>query len=193
MRTRILIQSGVLLPLVAALAMAKPLEEGKQVNSLYDIHVTRIDGETVALEAYKGKVLLIVNTASKCGFTGQYDGLQKLYETYDKKGLVVLGFPSNDFMRQEPGSNEEIQSFCRLTYGVTFPMFGKIKVKGDEAHPLYGFLTSEETNPGFSGKISWNFNKFLVDRSGKVAARFGSRTAPDSQALISAIETALGE
>ena len=161
------------------------------VTKLYDIEVKRIDGQPVRLDAYRGKTLLIVNTASKCGFTGQYDGLQKLYETYGDRGLVVLGFPSNDFMGQEPGSNEEIASFCQLNYGVTFPMFAKISVKGDEQHPLYTYLTSDQTNPQFAGGISWNFNKFLIDREGSIVGRFGSRTKPDDPELVNAIEEAL--
>ena len=179
------------LSLVAMTAKAQQVGE-KKMDGLYGVKVERITGEAVALGAYKGKAMLIVNTASKCGFTGQYDGLQKLYETYKEKGLVVLGFPSNDFLKQEPGSNEEIQTFCRLNYGVTFPMFSKLRVKGKAQHPLYGFLTSEKSNPGFSGKITWNFNKFLVDRTGKVVARFGSRTVPDDKKLIAAVEAALG-
>ena len=135
------------------------------VKKFYDIEAKTIAGEPVKMEQYKGQVLLIVNTASKCGFTGQYDGLQKLYETYQDKGFVILGFPSNDFMGQEPGTNEEIQSFCKLSYGVTFPMFEKIAVKGKDPHPLYAYLTSKQTNPEFSGKISWNFNKFLKKTS----------------------------
>lgn len=184
---------GWMLALLPVLVVADTwAEEGSaQVKSLYDIVVEPMAGESITLESYKGKVLLIVNTASKCGFTGQYDGLQKLYETHKEKGLVVLGFPSNDFLRQEPGSNEEIQSFCRLNYGVTFPMFKKLRVKGDEPHPLYSFLTSEQTNPGFSGKITWNFNKFLVNREGHVVARFGSRAKPDNGELLTALSTAL--
>ncbi|MEE9369327.1 MAG: glutathione peroxidase [Pontiella sp.] len=146
-----------------------------------------IGGESIKLETYKNKVLLIVNTASRCGFTGQYDGLQKLYETYDEKGLVVLGFPSNDFMKQEPGTHEEIQSFCTLNYGVTFPLFGKVSVKGDDQHPLYAYLTSKKTNPEYGGKVSWNFNKFLIARDGKVVGRFGSRTKPNDKKLVAAI------
>ncbi len=161
------------------------------VKNLYEIELKTISGEFQKMEAYKGKVLLIANTASKCGFTGQYDGLQKLYETYGEKGLVVLGFPSNDFMGQEPGSNEKIESFCKLTYGVTFPMFEKIAVKGKEQHPLYAYLTSEQTNPKFAGKISWNFNKFLVSRDGKIIGRFGSRTSPGDPELVKAVESAL--
>ena len=181
----------VLSLLLTAVTVAAQPEEGVKMSALHSIEVQRITGEAMKLGDYKGKVLLIVNTASKCGFTGQYDGLQKLYETYSEKGLVVLGFPSNDFFRQEPGSNEEIQSFCRKNYGVTFPMFAKVKVKGDEAHPLYRFLVSKKTNPGYDGKISWNFNKFLVDRNGRVIGRFGSRTKPQSKKLVGAIEAAL--
>lgn len=163
------------------------------VKEFYDIEVKTIAGEPVKMKAYEGKVLLIVNTASKCGFTGQYDGLQALYEKYAEKGLVVMGFPSNDFLRQEPGSNEVISQFCRINYGVTFPMFEKIKVKGSGRHPLYAYLTSRETNPGFAGKITWNFNKFLVSRHGEVVNRFGSQTAPDDANLVSAIETQLSK
>ncbi len=163
------------------------------VNSLYDIEVKTIAGEPVKLEQYKGKVLLIVNTASKCGFTGQYDGLQKLYETYQDKGFVILGFPSNDFMGQEPGTHDEIQSFCKLNYGVTFPLFEKTGVKGKGQHALYAYLTSKQTNPEFSGKISWNFNKFLISSDGQIVNRFGSRTKPDDSDVISAIETELGK
>jgi len=134
---------------------------------------------------------LIVNTASKCGFTGQYEGLQALYDQYKEQGLVVLGFPSNDFLRQEPGTNEEIKSFCKINYGVTFPLFAKIAVKGKEQHPLYHYLTSAETNPEHSGKITWNFNKFLIDRDGLVMARFGSRTQPQDAKLIKQLEDAL--
>lgn len=180
-----------LLTLVVARTVAEPEEGDAKMEGLHAIEVQRITGENVKLGVYKGKVMLIVNTASKCGFTGQYEGLQKLYETYGEKGLVVLGFPSNDFLRQEPGSNDEIQSFCRLNYGVTFPMFAKIRVKGEGQHKLYGFLTSERSNPGLSGKVSWNFNKFLVDRSGKVVERFGSRTAPDDKKLIDAVKREL--
>ena len=158
---------------------------------IYDIEVKTITGELIKLSEYRGKVLLIVNTASKCGFTGQYAGLQKLYETDQDKGLVVLGFPSNDFLRQEPGTNEEIQSFCKLNYGVTFPLFGKISVKGKDQHPLYLYLTSKQSNPAFSGKISWNFNKFLISRDGQVLGRFGSRTKPDDEKLEAALQTAL--
>jgi glutathione peroxidase len=168
-------------------------EEGilKDVTSIYDFAVKDIDGEEVELEEYEGKVLLIVNVASKCGFTPQYEGLQAIYEKYQSEGLVVLGFPANNFLSQEPGSNEEIKQFCSLTYGVTFPMFSKISVKGDDIAPLYVYLTSASTNPKFSGGISWNFNKFLIGRDGTILNRFGSKDAPESDKVLRAIEEAL--
>ncbi len=166
-------------------------QKGERMISIYDFVVKDIDGNDVKLEQFKGKVMLIVNVASKCGFTPQYEGLQKIYMQYKDKGLVVLGFPANNFMNQEPGTNEQIKQFCSLNYNVTFPMFSKISVKGKDIAPLYQYLTSKETNPQFAGEISWNFNKFLVDRSGKIIARFGSRTKPESEELIQAIEKAL--
>ena len=150
-----------------------------------------IDGKDTSLSAFKGKVLLVVNVASKCGFTGQYAGLQKLYETHKDRGLVVLGFPANNFGGQEPGTEAEIKGFCTATYGVTFPMFAKISVKGTGIHPLYTFLTSKESNPKFSGDISWNFNKFLIGRDGAIVGRFGSKTKPDDKELVAAVEEAL--
>lgn len=161
------------------------------MTNVYDFTVQDIDGKSVPLSAFKGKVLLIVNVASKCGFTGQYEGLQKLYTTHTNRGFVVLGFPANDFLWQEPGTEAEIKSFCTLTYGVTFPMFSKITVKGKDIHPLYAYLTSKETNPQFGGSISWNFNKFLIGRDGAVVGRFGSRTKPDDKELVEALDKAL--
>jgi len=163
------------------------------MGSLYDIGVKTIDGEDTTLAPYKGKVMLIVNTASKCGFTGQYKGLESLYETYGKDGLVVLGFPCNDFGGQEPGTNEEIQQFCSTKFNVTFPMFDKLKVKGEGQHPLYTFLTSKETNPEHASNISWNFNKFLVGRDGTILGYYGSRVKPESDELVGAIKAALGQ
>ena len=132
-----------------------------------------------------------MNVASKCGFTGQYAGLEKLYETYSINGFEVLGFPANNFFRQEPGTDAEIKSFCRLTYGVNFPMFAKISVKGKDINPLYAFLTDKKTNPNHSGGISWNFNKFLIGRDGTILNRFGSRTLPENKKLVAAIEQGL--
>jgi glutathione peroxidase len=153
--------------------------------------VKTIDGKDVNLADYKGKVLLIVNVASKCGYTPQYEGLQEVYAKYKDKGLVVLGFPANEFGKQEPGTDAQIKEFCTSKYSVTFPMFSKIVVKGDGIHPLYKFLTSKQTNPNFSGEIPWNFTKFLVDREGKVIARFDPKVAPESETLTEAVESAL--
>ncbi|WP_108671197.1 glutathione peroxidase [Peribacillus acanthi] len=146
--------------------------------SIYEYEAKSIDGSSVSMEDYKGKVLLIVNTASKCGFTNQYDELQKLYEKYRNQGFEILGFPCNQFMGQEPGDELDIQSFCRLNYGVTFPMFSKIDVNGEDAHPLFKYLADEA--PGLLGSksIKWNFTKFLVDRKGKPVSRFAPKTKP---------------
>jgi len=160
-------------------------------KAIYDFVMKDIDGHEVKLEQYRGKVLLIVNVASKCGFTPQYAGLQKLYLKYKDQGFYVLGFPANNFLSQEPGTDEEIKNFCSITYDVTFPMFAKISVKGKDKHPLYRFLTEEATNLEFAGEISWNFNKFLVDKNGKIIARFGSKIKPEDEQIITAIEAAL--
>jgi glutathione peroxidase len=146
--------------------------------SVYEIKVKTIHGEEKSMADYKGKLLLIVNTASKCGFTPQYKELQELYEKYKDQGFEVLGFPCNQFGHQEPGSESEIESFCQLNYGVTFPMFAKVDVKGENAHPLFVYLT--EKAPGILGSksIKWNFTKFLVDKNGKVVSRFAPQTKP---------------
>lgn len=160
-------------------------------NNVHNFIVKDIDGQDISLEQYEGKVLLIVNTASKCGFTPQYEGLQALYEEYKDDGLVILGFPANNFGGQEPGTDEQIQEFCTVNFGVTFPMFSKISVKGSEQHPLYQYLTSKETNPEYGGAITWNFNKFLVNEEGKVINRFASKDAPQSDKVVTAIKGAL--
>jgi glutathione peroxidase len=160
-------------------------------SSIYDFTMKDIDGTNVKLDKYKGSVVMIVNTASKCGYTPQYEGLQKIYDKYKDRGFVVLGFPANNFMGQEPGTEAEIKEFCTLKYKVTFPMFSKIDVTGTYQHPLYGFLTNKATNPEFGGDISWNFNKFLVDKNGKVVGRFGSKDAPEDAKVIEAIEKQL--
>ena len=148
--------------------------------SIYDFEVKTISGEIISMSSFKNKVLLIVNVASKCGFTSQYEGLERLYEKYKDQGLVILGFPCNQFMNQEPLSEEEIQSFCSLNYGVTFPMFAKIDVNGEEAHPLFKYL--KEAQKGLLGieAIKWNFTKFLVDKNGVVINRFAPATKPES-------------
>ncbi len=160
-------------------------------NSIYEFSMLDIDGNSVSLSKYKGQVVMLVNTASKCGYTPQYEGLQNIYDKYKEKGFVILGFPANNFGGQEPGTNEEIKDFCTLKYKVSFPMFAKISVKGDDQHPLYTYLTSEETDPKFAGEISWNFNKFLVGPDGKILARFASKETPESPEVTKAIEKAL--
>lgn len=145
--------------------------------NVHDFTATTIEGEEKSLADYKGNVLLIVNTASKCGFTPQFEGLQKLYEQYHDRGFEVLGFPCNQFGNQDPGSSEEISSFCQKNYGVSFQMFDKIDVKGDNAHPLYQFLT-EEKKGILGGQIKWNFTKFLIDKEGNIADRFGPQKNP---------------
>ncbi len=148
--------------------------------SIYHFEVKNIQGETLPLETYQGKVLLIVNTASKCGFTSQYDGLEKIYKEYHAQGLEILGFPCNQFGAQEPGSEAEIASFCQLNYGVSFPMFAKIDVNGSHSHPLYDYLKTQA--PGLLGSkdVKWNFTKFLVDANGKVIKRYAPQDSPES-------------
>ena len=148
--------------------------------SIYDFKVPVLEGNTIDLSAYKGKKILIVNTASKCGFTPQYDELQALYSKYQDK-LVVIGFPANNFKGQEPGSNSEIKEFCKRNYGVTFPMAEKVSVKGDDIHPLFKYLTDEAQKMGINDPIKWNFTKFLVDEKGKLVAVFESKVKPMSE------------
>lgn len=162
-------------------------------KSVYDFTMKNIDGQDINLDAYKGKVVMIVNVASKCGFTPQYEGLEALYDKNKDNGFVILGFPANNFLSQEPGSDTEIKEFCSTKYHVTFPMFSKISVKGSDQHPLYTFLTNKTSDPDFAGDISWNFNKFLLDRSGKIVARFGSKDAPESDAVTAAVVKYLAE
>jgi len=163
----------------------------ENATSALDFTVKDIDGDDVSLAKYRGKVVLIVNVASKCGFTPQYEDLQHLHEQYAGDGLAILGFPANNFLSQEPGTNEEIRQFCTTNYGVEFDMFSKVSVKGRNTCELYRYLTSKKSNPEFGGGIKWNFTKFLLNRDGKVIARFGPRTRPSDSRFISAIETAL--
>jgi glutathione peroxidase len=173
----------LLAPLAATTAAFAP--------SIYDFKVTDIDGNDVKLKKYKGNVLLVVNTASKCGYTPQYEGLQGLYDKYKERGFYVLGFPANNFGNQEPGTEAEIKEFCSSKYKVTFPMFAKISVKGPDQHPMYAYLTDLKINPVHGGDVTWNFNKFLIDRKGRIVARFTSKDKPDSEAMIAAVEEAL--
>jgi glutathione peroxidase len=161
--------------------------------SLYDIPVTTIDGAPSTLAEHAGDVMLVVNVASKCGFTPQYAALQQLHETYSDRGFSVLGFPCNQFLFQESGSEEKIAQFCSATYGVSFPMFAKVKVRGRGQHPLYAELTKSPDSNGKAGGVKWNFEKFLVGRDGEVVGRFRSKTTPDDPAVVGAIEAALDE
>ena len=168
-----------------------PVRVESELGSGLDFKMKSIDGQEVDLNTYKGKVVLIVNVASKCGLTPQYKQLQALHDKYADQGLVILGFPCNQFLGQEPGSEEEIKTFCETKYGVKFPMFAKVDVKGDGACDLYKHLTNLELTPVGKGEISWNFEKFLLNREGQPIARFSPRTKPDDAQVIEAIEAAL--
>ncbi len=168
---------------VLTLVLAPPAALNFTMNSL--------DGKPVDLAKYQGNVVLMVNVASQCGYTPQYEGLQALYTKYKDQGFVIAGFPANNFGGQEPGTNEEIGAFCRSKYGVTFPMFSKISVKGGDKAPLYQFLTDKSANPKTGGEIQWNFTKFLVSREGKVIQRFEPEVEPQSKELVSAVESTL--
>ena len=159
--------------------------------SIYDQKINTLEGEPADLSQYEGKALLVVNVASKCGLTPQYEGLEKLQKEYAARGFSVLGFPCNQFMGQEPGTPEEIATFCSTSYGVTFPLFEKIDVNGDARHPLYAELTSHADAEGTDGDIRWNFEKFVISADGKTVTRFDPRTAPDDPAVVAAIEAGL--
>jgi len=165
-------------------------QDGKPASPL-DFTVQDINGKDSKLSQYKGKVVMIVNVASKCGYTPQYEQLEAVYKRYADKGLVILGFPANNFAGQEPGTNEEIQTFCKSKFGVTFPMMSKISVVGDDKAPLYKFLTEKPTAGDFAGEIGWNFNKFIVDRNGNLIARYNSKIKPDDKMVTGEIEKAL--
>jgi glutathione peroxidase len=180
-----------LLSLILSILPGAPAADaGPLPNSLYEMKAKSIDGVDVDLAQYKGKVALVVNTASKCGYTPQYKPLQELYDKYSKEGFVVLGFPSNDFMWQEPGNNQEIKKFCLLHYGVTFPLFEKDHVKGRKKQPVYNFLTSSPVGKK-DGDPGWNFTKFIVDKNGQVAARFATKIDPMDPQVTAKIEELL--
>jgi len=160
-------------------------------TTLYDFSMNTIDGKSLPLATYKGKVVLLVNVASRCSYTPQYAALQALYAKYKDQGLVITGFPANNFLQQEPGTDQEIKTFCSTKYNVTFPMFSKISVLGEDKAPLYKYLTDKSANPKTGGEIKWNFTKFLVDRNGKIVARFEPTVTPDSPEVVSAIERTL--
>lgn len=160
--------------------------------NIYDFTLPSIDGKPMPLAEFKGKVVLVVNVASRCGYTPQYSALESLYEKYKDLGFVIVGFPANNFGAQEPGTNQEIKTFCSRNYNVTFPMYSKVSVKGDDQTPLYQYLT-RQTSPAIAGEIKWNFTKFLIDRNGNVVQRFESAVTPDSKEVVSAIEKQLSQ
>ncbi len=180
--------------LIAGLHSVQADQEGQlmvaKTPSIYDFTMDDIDGKPVNLSQYRGKVLLVVNTASFCGNTPQYSDLEKIYEAYQEKGFEILAFPANNFGQQEPGTNQEIKTFCFTKYSLTFPLFSKISVKGEDKHPLYRYLT--EQSP-FPGEVEWNFQKYLIDRSGNVVARYHHRTKPLSDEIVRGVETALSK
>jgi glutathione peroxidase len=179
------VRSYLLLGALLIMAGSLPAASG-----IYSFTLNSIDGQPAPLAGYQGKVVLLVNVASKCGFTPQYSALEATYEKYKSQGFVILGFPANNFGAQEPGTNEEIKTFCSRKYNATFPMYAKISVKGEDQAPLYSYLT-KDTGPGLVGDIKWNFTKFLVDRNGKVVQRFESAVTPDSPEMVAAIEKQL--
>lgn len=193
----------ILAVLVASLSLAlgdsssppatQPSADPNSVPPVLRFTMKSLSGQDVDLSQYEGKVILMVNTASKCGNTPQYAPLEALYKKYADKGFVILGFPSNDFGHQEPGSDEQISTFCTRNYGVTFPMFSKVDVKGDNICPLYQFLTGDDTDKPFAGDITWNFEKFLIGKNGQIVARFKPKTQPDSPDVVGAIEAELGK
>jgi len=189
---RALVRTGLLLAaaIIVGAAMSVAIAREKPHTSVLSFTMKDIDGTDVPLSKYKGKVILIVNVASQCGFTPQYKDLEALYEKYRDRGFVILGFPANNFGEQEPGTDPEIKKFCTSTYGVTFDMFSKISVMGSDQHPLYKFITSD---PVYGGDVKWNFQKYLVNRDGKIIGKYFSRVTPLSPELTGAIEGALKE
>lgn len=194
----LVLMASILLGSVVLLAQKTGTNEEEGVKKLtqntyqdfYDLTYTSIDGKTVSMSTYRGKALVIVNVASKCGFTGQYEDLEKLYDDYKDKGLVVIGFPTNDFGGQEPGSNEDIKEFCSLTYGVSFPMSVKISVKNPK-HPIFAHLSNPNTNKSEAKNPSWNFNKYIINREGKLVKHFSSMTNPSSDKFRNVIDSVI--
>lgn len=182
----------ILLPLMLFIACTSATTKNKEISmtttttasqNVYEFKVLSIDGGTIDFSAFKGKKILIVNTASQCGYTPQYDGLEKLYEQYKDK-LVIVGFPANNFGEQEPGSNTEIQQFCKKNYGVSFPMAAKVDVVGEKTHPLFKWLTTKDLNGVLDAEVKWNFTKFLLDENGKLLASFPSKVTPQSEEIL---------
>jgi glutathione peroxidase len=180
-------------PILIGVLMTLATSAERTPSGIYDFTVKDIDGKNVSLSRYEGKVLLIVNVASRCGNTPQYADLEELYRRYKEQGFMILGFPANNFRAQEPGTDAEIKKFCTINYNVTFDMFSKISVKGSDQHPLYTFLTSAETNPEYAGDVKWNFQKYLVGRNGNVIAKFMPNVEPLSPDATRALDNALKE
>jgi glutathione peroxidase len=178
---------------LAAMSTAMPSQSSKQVPPVLNFKMKSLDGKDVNLSKYQGKVVLMVNVASQCGYTPQYAALETLHEKYADKGLAILGFPANEFGKQEPGSDKDIADFCKKNYGVKFDMFSKVVVKGEGQCPLYKHLTSSDTDPKFAGDIKWNFEKFLIGRDGQIVNRFSSKVKPDSDEMVKAIEAELAK
>jgi len=179
-----------LVPAMICLAFCAAVLIGAEKN-VYDYTLNTIDGQPAPLSAYKGKVVMLVNVASRCGFTPQYTALEAIYEKYKDRGFVIVGIPANNFGSQEPGTNQEIKTFCQSKYNVTFPMMSKVSVKGEDKTPLYQYLTDKTTNPKTGGDIQWNFTKFLVGPGGQIIARFEPAVTPDSPEVTGALEKAL--
>lgn len=182
-----------LLAVACSVVNSEEKKGDKDVPAVLNFKMNRLDGKAADLSAYKGKVVLMVNVASQCGLTPQYEQLEGLHEKFSEKGLAVLGFPANEFGKQEPGSDTEISTFCKKNYGVKFDMFSKVVVKGEGQCPLYKYLTSKETDPKFAGDITWNFEKFLIGRNGEIVARFAPRVKPDAPEVVKAIEDELAK
>jgi glutathione peroxidase len=191
MRSPIAVCAGLLALLLLTSTSWAENEGDSKVPDVLNFKMQGLDGKEVDLSRYAGKVVLFVNVASRCGYTPQYEGLEALHEKYGNEGLVIIGVPSNDFGKQEPGTNEQIATFCESKYGVKFPMLAKVAVKGTAQVPLYRYLTSNETDPKYHGPIKWNFTKFLIGRSGEIVARFESNVAPQSPEIVKAIEAEL--
>ena len=192
-RTSMTLVLGLMSLIVIAGVAIGQTKTGGKVPEVLNFTMNSLGGQPVNLSKYQGRVVLIVNTASECGYTYQYEGIQALHKKYASQGLSVLGFPSNDFGQQEPGTNAEIQQFCKANYGVEFDMFSKIDVLGESKAPLYRFLTSKSTNPQWAGDVSWNFEKFLIDREGRIVGRFLSAVEPMSAEVTGAVESALAK
>ena len=192
-RTSMTLVLGLMSLIVIAGVAIGQTKTGGKVPEVLNFTMNSLGGQPVNLSKYQGRVVLIVNTASECGYTYQYEGIQALHKKYASQGLSVLGFPSNDFGQQEPGTNAEIQQFCKANYGVEFEMFSKIDVLGESKAPLYRFLTSKSTNPQWAGDVSWNFEKFLIDREGRIVGRFLSAVEPMSAEVTGAVESALAK